>query len=379
LLGAAALTLAPAAPKSWTDALANRARAGGLGLSYDVEKNASDFDRSHANCAYTYDNAAAGLALLAAGRVAEARALGDALEQAQTRDRFWTDGRLRNAYAAGPPPAAGPYPLPGWWDAAANRWVEDAYQVGTATGVVAWAMLLWLALHRSTGVATYHAAAARAGDWVERMTRVSRGYSGGFLGWEPTPVRLGWVSTEHNLDLAVAFAALGRAKAAEHARAFVGDMWEHSEQRFLIGLRPDGSPNDGAAADANFWPLLLPDPLPEWRGALAWAMAHQGVPAQKPVGVGFNDDRDGIWLEGTAYAALAARFAGDEDFYGRAMATLRGQTTADGLVWATTVPRLSTGLATGLGNEPDFYYYRRPSLAATAWAQLAALGISPFR
>ena len=52
-------------------------------------------------------------------------------------DRHFRDGRLRNAYVAGPPTAR----LPGWWDAAAGRWVEDAYQVGTATGVVAWAML----------------------------------------------------------------------------------------------------------------------------------------------------------------------------------------------------------------------------------------------
>ncbi len=63
-------------------------------------------------------------------------------------DRFWHDGRLRNAYRAGVLPDSGGYPLAGWWDAASARWVEDGYQAGTATGVVAWAMLLWIGLGR---------------------------------------------------------------------------------------------------------------------------------------------------------------------------------------------------------------------------------------
>jgi hypothetical protein len=89
----------------------------------------ADFDLTQANAAYVYDNALAGLALIAAGHVAEARRIGDALAFAQAHDRFYKDGRLRNAYQAGAMTA--PARLPGWWDKTAQRWNEDPYQVGT--------------------------------------------------------------------------------------------------------------------------------------------------------------------------------------------------------------------------------------------------------
>ncbi len=335
-----------------------------------------DFARSQAGCAYVYDNAVAGLALLAAGDAPAARKLGDALVYAQAHDRFWRDGRLRNAYRAGPAPSQGTAPLPGWWDAASGRWVEDGYQVGTATGNMAWAMLLWIGLGPE-----YRAAAERAADWVERSVRAPRGYAGGFLGFEPMPQRLTWVSTEHNIDLAAAFAALGRQEAAAHARDLVASLWQPAEGRFATGLTPDGSVNQHSAVDANVWPLLATGPRPEWAHALDWVLARHGLPADgSPAqmdGVDFNTDRDGIWLEGTAITALALRRAGRSNT--RLMTTLRAQTSSGGLVYACTTPRLTTGLSTGLdARAPDFFYYRRPHLAPTAWAVLAALGVDPF-
>jgi hypothetical protein len=385
MLAAAPMVTASPPPPNWLAALATRAAAlGGPGLmqSYDVSGASAGsigpFDQAHGNCAYVYDNAAAGLALLAGGHTDLATRIGDALVMAQTNDRFWKDGRFRNAYRSGPAPASGAYPLPGWWDAGAGRWTEDAYQAGTATGVVGWAMLLLLALHRATDDARYRDAAARAGDWVVRATQVTRGFSGGFIGFEPGPTRLGWVSTEHNLDLAVAFAWLGRTDEAAHARDFVVSMWNGHEGRFMTGLRPDGAVNTTAAVDANIWPLLAPGGDPVWAPALGWVLAHQGVPPREPFGVDFNDDRDGIWLEGTAYVALAAARTRDTAVASRMMVTLRAETSPDGLVWASSVPRLTTGLSTGLTDEADFFYYRRGHVGATAWAALAGLRRSPF-
>jgi hypothetical protein len=369
--GAAALPLRNGPEAAWLAALQNR--SGGLLRSYE-QLEATDFDRAHSNCAYVYDNAVAGIALLACGRIQAARALGDALVAAQQRDRFWHDGRFRNAYAAGPVSEAGAYPQPGWWDPDSRAWREDIYQVGTSAGVVAWAMLFLLHLESATGDASYRAAAARAGDWVEARLRGPSGYLGGFMGWEPSPTPLTWVSTEHNLDLAVVFAALGRATAAQHARDFVTSMWDPSQGRFAAGLTPEGAVNHAAAADANLWPLLAPGAAPGWGASLNWVLAHQGVSAGDPDGIDFNDDRDGVWLEGTAYVALLAR----PEIAQRMMQTLLAQTSPSGLVWATTVPRLTTGFSTGLSKSADFFYYRRPHVGATAWAVLAATKTNPF-
>ncbi len=361
----------------WRQALSARVAAlGGPGLlrSYDVA-GAGDFDRTQANCAYVYDNAVVGLALLAAGDAAGARRIGAALVQAQQTDRFWHDGRLRNAYRAGPA-EPGPYKLPGWWDAAAGRWMEDGYQAGTATGVVAWAMLLWIGLADRGHGEVFRAAAQHAAGWIQTQ-RAPRGYAGGVIGFEPSPQRLAWVSTEHNVDVAAAFAALGRGEAAAHARDFVAGMWQVGQGRFAIGVRPDGGLNDGSAVDANLWPLLTAFACPAWQPALAWVLARHGLPPNAPAGVDFNTDRDGIWLEGTAITGLACQRLGVDA--SRLMATLRAQTSPGGLIYAATTPTLTTGLSTGLDNAaPDFLYFRRPHIAPTAWAVLAQLCATPF-
>jgi hypothetical protein len=53
--------------------------------------------------------------------------------------------------------------------------------------------------------------------------------------------------------------------------------------------------------------------------------------------------------------------------------------TPSGLLNATRVDRLTTGLSIGPDSpQPDFFYFRRPHLAPTAWACFAALGWNPF-
>ena len=375
------------ASTGWSTTLQSRAASPGLLQSYETQPPASptatEFDKTQANAAYVYDNAVTGLALLATGDTAGAAHLGRALAEAQSRDRFWHDGRLRNAYRSGPVAAAGPYPLPGWWDPAQSRWLEDGYQAGTATGVLAWAMLLWIALAKATNDPSFHTAATQAADWIETHVRAPRGYLGGFLGFEPTPQRLTWVSTEHNIDLAAAFTALGRPQSAAHAKNFVAAMWNGSESRFFTGLRPDGTINDHSAVDANLWPLLAANPDPQWSPALHWVLTRHGLPEGAPPnateGVDFNTDRDGIWLEGTAITALACRHAGESAQAQRLLDTIAAQTAPSGLVYACTTPTLTTGLSTGLDTKsPDFLYFRRPHIAPTAWALLAQRGVSPF-
>ena len=91
--------------------------------------------------------------------------LAEGLRLAQAQDRFWTDGRLRNAYAAGRqvPDAPASARPPGWWDAVSGRWVEDGYAAGSASGPIAFTMLLWTAF---PGNGAFRAAAERAADRI---------------------------------------------------------------------------------------------------------------------------------------------------------------------------------------------------------------------
>ena len=322
----------------------------------------TDFDLTQANAAYVYDNALAGLALLAAGHDEDARRIGQALALAQAHDRHWQDGRLRNAYQAGPVTA--PAKLPGWWDGKAAAWREDPYQAGSETGPVAWAMLLWAALGM-------RAPADAAADWLNKSLRAASGYYGGFYGFEPNPLKLTWQSTEQNTDCAVAFRKLGRTDDAAHAAAFVHAMFDAQRGVFGAGLGPDGSRNPMLAADAGIWPYLA--------GLGSAASAEAAIKTlRRGGGIGFSAASDSVWPEGTAFAALAA-----QPSRAAFLATVGAQLSPSGYVYAAAASVLATGFTVGPSLTPGqpeqpFNYFHRPCLSATAWAALAALGVNPL-
>ncbi|MCS7227317.1 MAG: hypothetical protein NZ821_10035, partial [Gloeomargarita sp. SKYB31] len=194
---------------------------------------------------------------------------------AQQNDRFYTDGRLRDAYQAGdlvappgwtPNDRVGTARLPGWWDEDNQQWHELG--AGSTTGNLAWAMLALLNYYEKYGGDPYLEAAAALGNWVEahaRDTRGAGGYTGGYEGEEPSPTRLLWKSTEHNLDLYVAFERLYRItgesvwrERAEHARQFVEAMWNDEAGFYWTGTLDDGVTINSQAVplDAQTWALL---------------------------------------------------------------------------------------------------------------------------
>jgi hypothetical protein len=96
-------------------------------------------------------------------------------------------------------------------------------------------------------------------------------------------------------------------------------------------------------------------------------------------GFDFNEDRDGLWVEGTAQAALTYRSVGRRDRSEKLLDGLKAQISPAGYLYATPEPRLTTGLSIGPDSaSEDFFYFRRPHLGATAWAILAATGWNPF-
>jgi hypothetical protein len=338
--------------------------------------------------AFVYDNALAGIALVACRKVPEARRIADAVLQASQQDRHYHDARLRNAYRAGALPP-GPAPLPGWWDEPSKRWFEDAYQVGTATGNVAWAALMLLAVYEATQDKRYLDGAAALMGWVQTNmfdATAPAGYIGGFFAHEPKPTRQGWKSTEHNVDTYAAFSWLARHRsdarwreAAARSRAFVDAMWQPRDGRFVIGTRDDGHTlnSEPSALDAALWPLIAePEPPADWRRSLDWVAGHHKVRN----GYGFKASPDGVWTEGTGQAALVLQAMGREQEAQPLWDLLLSQRAPSGLLYATPEARIRTGLQIGpTSTTDDFYYFHLPHLGATAWAVLAAARWNPFR
>lgn len=357
-------------------------------LSYETGASRLNRDAILRNVAFVYDNALALRAFLAAGQRRRARLVADALAAAIERDRYFGDGRIRNAYQAGdlltppgwlPHSRGGVIRLPGRYDAASGRWLEDEYQVSTHTGNVAWAMLALLSYAEATGERRYVAAAERLGRWVERHCRDQRGaggYTGGFQGWEPAPRKLQYKATEHNLDLHAAFRRLYRLTRhpewldrAAHAKRFVTAMWDAAGGKFWTGTLDDGETVNRAVIplDVQAWAVLaLGEEGRRYVGALAYAERHHRVGG----GFDFNEDRDGVWYEGTAQMAAAYRYTGQLAKWRAMVEFLRAAQHASGGLPAAD----RDGLTTGFG----FHYYRRPHLGATAWLALAELGANPF-
>ncbi|SEF19517.1 hypothetical protein ABL840_05200 [Variovorax sp. NFACC27] len=358
----------------------------------DAGRGEPPFEPALAGAGFTYDNAVAGIALLACGERAAARRIGDAVVRAVAHDQGFSDGRVRNAYRAGPVAEEKPA-LPGRWDAQRKQWIADAYQVSTATGNVAWAALLMLNLFQaepsSASASAYLETARKLLAWTEQNTRARNGqdgYNGGRYGWDNAQRAQTWKSTEHNIDIAMAAAwaarAGGQRDAPEHRQArtaldFVSRMWSPQEQRFYIGTKEDGATlsTESSGLDAQLWPLLAaPEGSCAWTRGLEWVEKHHRFEA----GYGFSRNPDGIWTEGSAQAAatLVARKGSAPEALWQLLASQRA---GNGLYYATPASRISTGLAIGPDSAgADFYYYHWPHLGATAWIALAATGFNPF-
>jgi len=345
--------------------------------------------------AFLYDNAASVLALLGCGDAVAARRIGDALVYAQSHDRFWHDGRLRNGYAAGPV-GSDVMKLAGWWDKASQSWLEDRYQAGSDSGNLAWAMLALLALDQSSampGKSVYLDSAIQLATWLRqhRDTLTDDGDPGGFrggtFGHEPKPEIVTWKSTEHNTDLAAAYAWLakitgdsGWTSDAIAASTFVTAMWQEDKSCFATGTGADGkSRNNFVALDAQIWPLLaLPAATTKRDAITRRCLPRLMQKTDLGDGYAYSAVLHGIWTEGTAQAALLIHLTGDTAQATALLATLSKLHAPACGFYATDQADLPTGfmLLTDPG-KPRFYFHLR-HLGATAWVALAQRGFNPF-
>lgn len=361
----------------------------------------NDFDFVLRNIAFSYDNALALLAFLGEGSadgLRRARLIGDALVYASEHDRTFDDGRIRDAYAAGDislPPGwtpngrTGTVPIPGFYVESTQTFFEIE-QRRMSTGNNAWGMIALLALHKSTGDARYLTAALRIAQFVEEFrqdTGTYQGFRGGLdMPESASPVPFAWASAEHNLDLYAAFSRLAQATGdtqwlieAEHAGLFLESIWDSSIGCYRAGTIDPSTRNENPGTlpvDVQAWSVLaVPSVLSLHPGVLSCVETHHVTTDQGWTGVDFNEDKDGVWFEGSAQFALAYEQAAQESS-AQALRLMLAQAQATppfgdgfGIVAASR-----DGLTTGF----DFFYFRRRHVGATAWNVLAQLTFNPF-
>lgn len=376
----------------------NKARPNDLHLlvSYRTLPSTLEFDTQQRNVTYVYDNAVALNAFIARGDAARAKLLADAFVYAIDHDRYYADGRLRDGYQGGDlalPPGWEPYGkvattrMCGWW-IAPDHWEENAECVGSHTGNLAWAMIALMNYYEQYGGSAYLDTAVRLGEWIQANTYDTRGpggYTGGYAGWEPNQVKETWKSTEHNLDLWVAFSRLAGLTGnstwqarAQHARDLVEAMWSPgSPGHYWTGTLEDGvTPNrQTVPLDPQSWGLLALGANDRTRQAVQYAEDHHRTTWGGFEGFDFNDDRDQPWSEGTAQMVSAYRALGDDASVEHFLAELREvQASAANGNGKGIVAAPADGLTTGFG----WYYYNRLHVGATAWFVAAELAYDNY-
>jgi hypothetical protein len=382
------------------------------------------------NVSCVYDNALAILAFLARGNADDlrrAKLLADAFVYVQKNDRKFHDGRLRNAYACGDisdPSQGDKARLPGWWGPvdASQRiennaierkycWWEDEYFVGSDCGNMAWAIIALVSYWEKAGRpynSDYIKAAENMGEWIVKKYSIQRsvaGYTGGVVGWASTECHTEgqeeskWKSTEHNIDIFVAFTRLANAENSEtwkkralHAKKFVDQMWDENKKHFWTGTTPNGvTPNKKPIPlDVHPWAILAMPDVEKYRAGIQWAKDNCLATSKGVSGlVGFefkayqNDDggvKDprGIWWEGTAQMVVAYKLLGMDKDAMNYLEALRKYSFGSGAlsgIWACSTPECLTGFKREWG---EWKYYRRQHVGATCWYIFAELGWNPY-
>ena len=341
------------------------------------------------NTAFSYDNAVAAMAFMAAGKQDDARLIVDAFVYAIEHDRY-RPGRVRNAYAAGDITAIPGWGdsaiLPNWYDEATGAWQENQHHTGCDTGNTSYVALALLQYHARYGGDEYLKAARQLMDWViAECSDSASGFTAGFDGWpengSDTTYPLTYKSIEHNIDAYAAFARLaaltGESKyrdAADSALQFIRSQYDANHHLFYTGTLADGVTisKENTVLDAQVWACL--------------ALGDQYEPVLKtvekmevePGSYSFcqSNAKGGWWPEGTAFTALMYRLRGEDEKADAALDALCAIQLDSGLFPAATVEKLSTGIY--LADGTPWEYSNEPHIAPAAWFVLAVEGFNPY-
>lgn len=358
-------------------------------VSYSMDDYDADF--AIRNAAFTKDNALSMLAFMAdttnllSDDWRRAKLIGDAFVICQDNDRYFNnkdrhfyDGRLRNGYQAGDllDRKTGYSRLPSWSISDSARVFENEFAAGTYTGDMAWVIIAWLNYNIRKNEVSYLEAAEKLGQWIRnRYDPTQGGYRGGFEGFDTIQNEVGWVSTEHNILVYAAFMMLHRTTGdttwwewAMDARGRVESMWDLSQGRFTDPLT-----STHALAYLCIGGFFMP--------GIDWVEQNCIVnPCPKGdqfSGFDYDDNRDGVWFEGTAQMALVFKRKGNTgkaETYLHEIEKAQVQArNADGLgVVEACHDSVTTGDRDSQGNP--VFKTNRLHIGATAWYVLAQCG-----
>lgn len=323
--------------------------------------------------AHVYDNDLAMLALLVRGTPEDMRrvkVIREALLWAQSHDQDFNDGRLRDAY----------------WstDIKAPDSIHSSIMIpDSSMGNMAWTIIAWTTDYEKTGNKTSLNAAKRLGDWIYTNTYDTRGrggYTGGYVGWVPQKVY--WKSTEHNEDVYAAFFKLYKATGNStwlsrslHAKKFVEAMWNQSEGHFWTGTTEDGVTinKNLVPLDVNTWGMLTLGT--KYNKSTGWIEKKFKVTHHNFTGFDFNNDKDGVWFEGTAQASImyqVNKSVAKSDYYKKELR--RAQVFANNNNGKGIVAVCHDGLTTGM----SWTYPNSLHIGATSWFIFAERSYNPY-
>jgi hypothetical protein len=369
------------------------------------------------NTAQTYDQALALLAFLARGQpddLRRAELIAQALVEAQHRDRTFKDGRLRNAYASGEliDPHLGTTRIPGAYDPALQKYLEDENAVGTDSGNMAWAAIALVqadALLPKRAGAPFLDAAVSLARWIVENTKVDDplgGFSAGVRGFERAAgdpegqERKDYRATEHNIDLMVLFDQLTAAVSSDPDQSRQWSSEALHARSFVDKMRADGAEasyywtGTGAGAGTSINKSVVPLDVQTWgvlgargpdknAGALDWTLKHCAEKDSRDA-FGFQcNNGDGAWWEGTAQMVAALRWLKRDQQAMPVLARLRAAQLQDEPAAGAMPAASRCGLPTGFqqtfhdGKTRPWVYPNWPHIGATAWFIFAALGVNP--
>ena len=327
--------------------------------------------------AWVYDNALVMLALMARGTATDwerAKVVADSLIYSQNNDPDFADGRVRDAYPASSLISA-------------NGKARIA-SPGSATGNMAWTILVWLGYWKAKGDVAYLNAATRLGQWVYDNTNDTRGAGGYTGGYSNGLVKYQWKSTEHNIDVYVAFMKLYEATGdpvwfgrARHAKNFVQAMWNGTNGYFWTGTTNDGANINPSPIpeDVQTWGLMALGEKNNYGAGIPWSENNLAVnPCSSCAsyhGFKFSNVGNGCWFEGTAHMAIAFQIKGETAKSDDIIGVLRNvQTSASNNNGAGIVAACPSGADSGYG----WTYPNALHIGATAWYLFAERKHNPF-